>query len=184
MPWRAAAYHAPLLAFQAQTTSGFSSLSVAALDGASKLILIGSMLIGGDIGSTAGGVKVFRVLVVIKLLRLLVVRASMPRHAVYRMRVGERQPDDAEILAAVTVVLAYLILAACSWLPFLLLGYDPLNALFEVVSALATCGLSAGIAGPDLHPLLKGVLCVDMLAGRLEVIALLVVLYPRTWVRS
>ena len=42
-------------------------------------------------------------------------------------------------------------------------------------------GLSTGITAPDLDPWLKGVLCLDMLLGRLEVLALLVVLYPRTW---
>ena len=54
-------------------------------------------------------------------------------------------------------------------------------ALFEVVSATGTVGLSTGITAPDLHPVLKGVLCLDMLLGRLEIIALLVLLYPRTW---
>jgi trk system potassium uptake protein TrkH len=42
-------------------------------------------------------------------------------------------------------------------------------------------GLSSGITRPGLEPLLKGVLCFDMLAGRLEIIAILVVLYPRNW---
>jgi trk system potassium uptake protein TrkH len=60
-------------------------------------------------------------------------------------------------------------------------GHAPLDALFEVVSATGTVGLSTGITAPDLQPLLKGVLCLDMLLGRLEIIALLVLLYPRTW---
>ncbi len=60
---------------------------------------------------------------------------------------------------------------------FLALGYDPLDSLFEVVSATATTGLSAGISWPGLEPALKGVLCLDMLAGRLEIVALLVLLY-------
>jgi trk system potassium uptake protein TrkH len=63
-----------------------------------------------------------------------------------------------------------------------LFGYDPLDALFEVVSATATVGLSTGISRPELETVLKGVLCFDMLAGRLEIIALLVILYPRNWV--
>jgi len=61
------------------------------------------------------------------------------------------------------------------------MGYDPLDALFEVVSATGTVGLSTGITGPELPPLLKGVLCADMLMGRLEILAWLVILYPRTW---
>jgi trk system potassium uptake protein TrkH len=66
-------------------------------------------------------------------------------------------------------------------LPFAACGCDPLNSLFEVVSALGTVGLSAGISRPDLPTALKHVLCADMLLGRLEIIAWLVLLYPRTW---
>jgi trk system potassium uptake protein TrkH len=70
---------------------------------------------------------------------------------------------------------------AASWLPFLFYGYDPLDSLFEVVSATGTVGLSTGITASSLDTALKLVLGVDMLFGRVEVIALLVVLYPPTW---
>ncbi|NIQ97004.1 MAG: TrkH family potassium uptake protein, partial [Desulfuromonadales bacterium] len=68
-----------------------------------------------------------------------------------------------------------------SWLPFLYYGYNPLDALFEVVSATATVGLSSGITDGAMPVLLKYVLCADMLFGRLEFIAWMVLLYPRTW---
>jgi trk system potassium uptake protein TrkH len=55
-------------------------------------------------------------------------------------------------------------------------------ALFEVVSATGTVGLSAGLSSPELAPALKLVLCADMLLGRLEFVALFVLLGPRTWV--
>jgi len=61
------------------------------------------------------------------------------------------------------------------------MGYEPIDALFEVVSAVGTVGLSSGITSSDLPTLLKGMLCADMLMGRLEIIALLIILYPRTW---
>jgi trk system potassium uptake protein TrkH len=61
------------------------------------------------------------------------------------------------------------------------MGHPPLDALFEVVSAVGTAGLSAGISGPELHPFLKGVLCADMLMGRLEILAWLVLVSPGTW---
>ncbi|MFC6673081.1 potassium transporter TrkG [Marinobacterium aestuariivivens] len=64
------------------------------------------------------------------------------------------------------------------------LAYDqpPLDALFEVVSATGTVGLSTGITRIGLDPVLKLVLGLDMLLGRLEIVALLVLLYPRTWI--
>ncbi|HBA65919.1 MAG TPA: cation transporter, partial [Methylococcaceae bacterium] len=62
-------------------------------------------------------------------------------------------------------------------------GYDPMDALFEVVSACSTTGLSTGITGSGLEPWLKAVLIADMLLGRVEFIAFLVFLYPRTWIK-
>jgi len=68
-----------------------------------------------------------------------------------------------------------------SWFVFLTMGEDPLGSLFEVVSATGTVGLSTGVSRPDLPALLKIVLCLDMLLGRLEIFAWLVVLHRGTW---
>jgi trk system potassium uptake protein TrkH len=72
-------------------------------------------------------------------------------------------------------------LIVLSWLIFLFYGYPPLPALFEVVSAVGTVGLSAGVTQADLPLALKTVLCIDMIAGRVEVVALLCCLYPGVW---
>jgi trk system potassium uptake protein TrkH len=56
-----------------------------------------------------------------------------------------------------------------------------LDSLFEVASALGTVGLSTGLCSPDLAASLKALLCIDMLLGRVEVLALLVAVWPRTW---
>jgi trk system potassium uptake protein TrkH len=85
------------------------------------------------------------------------------------------------MMRAMQVILLFVIITLLSWSAFVIMGYDPLDALFEVASATGTVGLSSGIARPELESILKGVLCFDMLAGRLEIIALLVILYPRNW---
>ncbi|WP_312914778.1 TrkH family potassium uptake protein [Candidatus Competibacter phosphatis] len=172
---------AAFLAISAQTTTGFANTPVSELPAAAQLVLIVSMGIGGDMGSTAGGIKILRWLVLIRLLRLLFARTAVPRHAVIEPYVAGRRLNDVELEAAIGIVTAYALAALLSWLPFLLYGVDPLAALFEVVSALSTCGLSAGVASPELHPLLKIVLCADMLMGRVEVMAFLILVYPRTW---
>lgn len=172
---------APLLAFSAQTTTGFSSVPVAQLNNASQLALMVSMLIGGSVGSTAGGIKALRLLILLRLLQLLVLRTRLPRHAVAEPRLGGDRLEPAEIERALLLILLFVIAIVLSWLPFLIAGYDPLGALFDVVSATATVGLSAGVTAADLHPFLKGVLCFDMLLGRVEILALLVLLYPGTW---
>jgi trk system potassium uptake protein TrkH len=115
-------------------------------------------------------------------LQLGIRRLSLPRHAVIDARLGDTEltPDDIE--NAGIVLLLFLLVIFLSWMAFLLFGHDPLDALFEVVSAAGTVGLSTGLCGAELEAPLKVVLCVDMLAGRIEVLALLVLLWPRTWI--
>jgi trk system potassium uptake protein len=172
---------AVLLATSAQSTTGFSTMPVAALDDASKLTLIGSMLAGGSVGSTAGGFKLLRLLLLLRVLQLILARAAAPPHAVFGLWLGGRRVDDEDLWRALLFILLFVLLVFLSWLAFVAHGYPALDALFEVVSATATVGLSTGITRPDLEPLLKFVLCFDMLAGRLEIFALLVVLHPGTW---
>jgi trk system potassium uptake protein TrkH len=174
--------HAPLMALSAQTGAGFSSLSVESLDPASKLVLIVSMFIGGGVGSTAGGIKILRLLILLRLLQLLIQRACMPAHAVVEPTLADHQLAGREIEHALLIILWFVVVIVLSWLLFLIHGYSPLDSLFDVVSATGTVGLSSGVTSPDLPFLLKAVLCLDMLLGRLEVVALLLVLYPRTWI--
>ena len=172
---------APLLAFSAQTTTGFSPLSAAGLDAASKAVLVLSMLVGGCIGSTAGGIKTFRILVLFTMLRIVLRRTRMPEHAVAEVRIGGRRVSDDEIEDALVMVLLFVVVVVLSWIPFVAMGYNALDSLFEVASATATTGLSSGITGPDLPDLLRFVLGADMLMGRLEIVAVLVLFYPGTW---
>ncbi len=170
-----------LMGMSAQSTTGFSTLAVADLDDASKIAMIGSMLVGGSVGSTAGGFKLLRLLLLLRLVQLVVARAAAPRHAVIEARLGGRRVDDEDLWRAMLLMVMFMLLVFLSWLAFVAHGYPALDALFEVVSASATVGLSTGITRPDLEPFLKAVLCFDMLAGRMEIFALLVVLYPGTW---
>jgi len=173
---------APLLALSAQSTTGFSPIPIAALGPGAKLLLILAMVTGGSLGSTAGGLKLLRVLVALRVLQWMVLRTRLPKDAVATPHVGGQEIGEHEIARVLALFVAFLALIGVSWLPFLLLGYAPLDSLFEVVSAVGTVGLSTGIARPDLETGLKLVLCADMLLGRLEILAFLVAFSPRTWI--
>lgn len=179
-PWEALR-HGLLTATAVQTTAGFSTLEIAALDAFPMGLLILAMVVGGSVGSTAGGVKLLRVLVLLRLIQSYLRRAAAPEHAVVEARLGGRRLEGEEIQRALLVILLFVLLVLLSWLAFLAHGYPPLQSLFEVVSAAGTVGLSAGITADGLPALLKLVLCLDMLAGRLEIVALLVTVYPATW---
>jgi len=141
-----------------------------------------SMAIGGGVGSTAGGIKILRLLIVINLLWVLLKNASASVHAVINPRLAGRRMNETEIQEALLIILLFVAIILLSWLPFLFMGYNPLDSLFEVVSATATVGLSAGVVSSEMPNLLKGILCIDMLLGRLEILAWLIMVYPRTWI--
>jgi trk system potassium uptake protein TrkH len=170
-----------MTALSAQSTTGFSVLAPASLDPTSRLLLIFSMLAGGGVGSTAGGIKLLRVLIVLSLIRHMIMRSRLLEHAVTPKRFLGRTWSDEALLGVLLVVVLHLLVVGLSWMAFLPYGYDPLDALFEVVSACGTVGLSTGITSASLPVPLQLVLMADMLLGRLEVVAVLVFLAPRTW---
>jgi len=179
--WIQALRHGALNAFSAQSTAGFSTLDISQINAGAKLTLIFSMFLGGGAGSTAGGIKIIRLLILVQVLYIFLQRPSMPRQAVAEASLGRRRLGTDELQNALSIVFLFLTFIAISWLVFVGMGHNPLDSLFEVVSAIGTVGLSTGISAPELHPILKGVLCADMLLGRLEIIAWLVLFYPRTW---
>ena len=181
MNWLDAARHGLLLGISAQSTTGFSSLDLSALNPLSLGILIVAMVIGGGAGSTAGGFKILRLLILLRLIRLSIQRTAMPAHAVSDLRLDDKTLESDEIERGLVLIILYMIVILVSWLIFLAYGHEPLHALFEVSSAVGTVGLSSGLTSHALEPFLKVVLCIDMTLGRLEIIALLVVFYPATW---
>ena len=180
-PWSENLGHAMLMSLSAQTTTGYASLDINGLDNTAKLLLIIAMLCGGGVGSTAGGIKLLRLLILARLVLLLIQRSAMPSHAVSQITLGNRPLESDDIVRTLVLILMFIIVILLSWLLFLAYGYAPLDSLFEVVSAVGTVGLSTGITRPGLETVLKIVLELDMLLGRLEILALLIVLYPRTW---
>jgi trk system potassium uptake protein TrkH len=139
------------------------------------------MLIGGSLGSTAGGMKLLRLLILYRVLQLYFMRTAVPERAVLTPRLGAVALGNDDIRQSLILMTLFTLSLIVSWLAFLAYGYPAMDSLFEVSSALATTGLSTGISHESLPATLKLVLCLDMLLGRLEVFALLVLLYPRTW---
>lgn len=166
----------------AQTTAGFSSMPLNNLPSWLLILVSLSMAIGGGVGSTSGGIKLGRLLFIIQWTKLFAIRTAVPS-STYISATGRAKQLDQKILEDVIVVTScFFIVLLLSWMVFLVYGYPPIESLFEVTSALATAGLSAGVAKQDLPDVLKIVLCIDMLFGRLEMLALFILFLPRTWV--
>jgi len=180
--WMESLRHGTINSLSALSTAGFSSINIADLESGSKFILILTMAVGGSAGSTAGGIKIIRLLILFKLLSLMIRRFGAPEHMVDETRLGGRKLEQHTLISAAMFVILFIVSIALSWLPFLFLGHQPLDSLFEIISALGTAGLSSGMTSQELHPLLKAVLCADMMLGRLEIIVWLVFFYPGTWI--
>lgn len=167
------------LVVSAQTTAGFSTINVAALPSVALLALCVFMAIGGGAGSTSGGIKMDRVLLILQIAKRAVTRTALPDQVKLG---GSRVGDIRQLEDAITLVFLFFTTLVISWLIFVAYGFPALPALFEVTSALATVGLSAGITSEALPSELKMLLCFNMLLGRLEIIAALVMLAPRSWI--
>jgi trk system potassium uptake protein TrkH len=182
LPGDAAGGLGTLLLTQASalTTAGFSVAPMPAAP-ALLVVLLAAMVVGGGAGSTAGGIKVDRVATMLRMIGLTLLRLRTPPRAVTTLKQGGAPVSGDRIVSLVAVVACYGLTALLAWIVFLASGAAPLAALFDIVSALSTVGLSSGLTGPELAPHLKLVLAATMFLGRLEFLAVLVALSPATW---
>lgn len=137
------------------------------------------MAMGGATSSTTGGVKAIRVAVVFKSIVNEVRRVLLPssaREAIRYYHLGEQTLTPELSRNAMLVFLLFLVTYMLGAMAGVIYGLDPLEAILESVSCTNNCGISTGIVSPDLPVALKAIYMVQMLAGRLEFVALLATL--------
>lgn len=161
--------------FQAVTprTAGFNTLDYAAMHDSTTLMTLSLMLVGGGPSSTAGGIKVTTLIVL-----MLATLAFFRRQE--RLHIFGRSLGISEIMKvlALTALSLFMVL---SGLFVISIGHDGdfLDLLFEVCSAFGTVGLSRGATG-ELDEIGRLVICVIMFAGRLGPLTLAFFLATRT----
>jgi len=160
------------------TTTGFSTVSYGHWNAFGLFLLIILMLIGGGTCSTAGGIKQFRVYMLLKMLWWEIKRYLVPPTAVMERPIweGSRRVfvDDARIrqvmvfifLYLATYVLGVMILCAC--------GFNLVDSLFEFASAIGTVGLSVGVTSSRMPDCALWSEIIAMFLGRLELIVVIV----------
>lgn len=120
-------------------TAGFNSIDVGAMTDAGKLFTIVLMFIGGAPGSTAGGVKVTSIVVLI-----IYIKATLTRTMGYNV-FGRRIDDDALRKAAAIFCINLTLATAASIVLCVFQNFNGIDALLEVFSAIGTVGMSAGL---------------------------------------
>jgi len=177
--------HGTFQAVSIGTTAGFTTAAFYDWPGFLAILLLFASFVGGCAGSTGGGIKQIRLLLLIKqgmreITRLIHPSAQIP------VRVGDRTVPP-RVVEAVwgffalyvgSFVLMYLMLAAT--------GIDLMTAFSAVAASINNLGPGLGGVGAhyaDLHDPAKWILCFAMLLGRLEIFTLLVLLSPAFWQR-
>jgi potassium uptake TrkH family protein len=154
--------------FQSVTTrtAGFNTVPIGDLQQPTLVLMTMLMVIGASPVSTGGGIKTVTFAILLLALRSMIT-------GVERVEVWGRTLPIRTLLAALSMFVIYMMSVVASL--FLLLSFDPhlpiRDALFEVISALSTVGLSTGITA-DLSAASKLVLCADMIIGRIGPISL------------
>jgi trk system potassium uptake protein TrkH len=172
--------HSAFQLVSAITCTGFQSADLGVWSPTGKLLLAAAMFIGGAAGSTAGGIKVMRMLILLKGVQWRFRKIVSPRRAIVPFRIGLSTIDESEVGQRLedAALIAFL------WLIFLGLGiiillhtasqeYTLSDVVFEVASAQGNVGLSVGITQPTMSLASKLALCFNMWIGRLEIIPVL-----------
>ncbi|MFH1848880.1 MAG: potassium transporter TrkG [archaeon] len=154
------------------TTTGYSIVPMK-LPSIMLFVITLCMLAGGSMVSTAGGLKLFRIFVVFRSIPWMIRKLSSPASAVVRFKAGEKAMSESSVLTMHVFISLYLIILIAGTLVFMIFGYSFFDSAFQLISALSTVGLqSVSIAG--MNVVLKGILILAMLLGRLEIFPLVV----------
>lgn len=168
------------------TTTGFTSHDFSLWGGFAENIALLLMLIGGCTGSTVGGIKVFRILAMFKLVRAQLHRQIFP-HGTFRVTYNGENISDSIRAGVATYIFMYLLLLTALTLAIALFGLDFRESLAAAATALGNNGPGLG---PNIGPCctfqtvpdgVKWLMSFGMLAGRLEILILFIPFSRAFW---
>lgn len=180
-------HHAAFQVVSIMTTTGYGTVDFEQWPAFSKAILLSLMFIGASAGSTGGGLKVSRVLLLMKSIRRTIRKALHPRRVqpVYMdgRAVSEEVCDNVNAYLAIYCVILVLSFAIIS-----VDGFSIGTNFSAVASCFNNIGPGFELVGATQNfsiysDLSKIILSLDMLLGRLEIFPLLLLLSPDTWSR-
>lgn len=169
------------------TTTGFSSTDFNQWPALSKTVLVLLMFVGACAGSTGGGLKVSRILILCKAAKKEFQLYLHP-NAVKKIKMDDKNISH-DILRSTNIYISvYLLIFAASVLLIAIDNFDLVTNFTAVTATLNNIGPGFEIVGPmgnfsSFSYLSKGVLIFDMLAGRLEIFPLLLLFFKGTWKR-
>lgn len=170
------------------TTTGFSTTNFDKWPVIAKYVLTFLMFIGACAGSTGGGIKISRLIILIKSGLRDIKKAINPR-SVETVKLDRRTVDEPIVKTTSVFLGTYMLLMAVSMLIVSIDGRDLVTTSTAVISCMGNIGPGLGAVGPygnfaDFSVVSKLMLAFDMLAGRLELIPMLMLFSPYAWSRK
>lgn len=170
------------------TTTGFSTTNFDTWPMIAKFVMVFLMFIGACAGSTGGGIKVSRLIILIKSGLRDIKKAINPR-SIETVKVDRRTVEEPVVKSVSVFFATYILIAAASMFVVAIDGRDFTTTSTAVIACIGNIGPGLGAVGPygnfaDFSVLSKLVLCFDMLAGRLELIPMLMIFSPYAWSRK
>lgn len=167
------------------STTGFATENFDLWPTLSKVILVMIMFVGACAGSTGGGIKVSRIIILIKGVIREFRYALHPRQ-VKKITIDQKPIDDEVVRSVNSYIVCYFVVFAASVFAISLEGHDLVTTFTSVVSAINNVGPGLAKVGPAGNFAFfsipsKLVLIFDMLAGRLELLPMLLLFHPATW---
>ena len=170
------------------TTTGYATTDFDLWPALSKTLLVTLMFIGACAGSTSGGIKVSRILILLKTIRKELSLIIHPRQ-VKKIRMDGHPVDHETLRSANVFLVVYFVLLLTSMLLISVDEFDFSTNFTSVVTVLNNIGPGLNLVGTTQNfsifsPFSKFVLMFDMLAGRLELFPMMILLMPSTWKRK
>lgn len=167
------------------TTTGFATADYGQWPAMSQIILLACMFIGASAGSTGGGVKCLRVLLVLKYCYRELISLVHPK-AVAHIKIGGRSVSDDIIRSVIGFLALYLGLFVICSILLAAMGVDFFTSLGAVAASIGNIGPGFGMVGPAgnyaaVPALGKWLLAWCMLLGRLEIYTVIIFLVPEFW---
>ncbi len=177
--------HASFQVSTIMTTTGYATTDFDMWPMFSKGILMLLMVVGACAGSTGGGLKCARLLILMKSLRRNIHKVIRP-NKVELVRVNHKATDESVVDNANAYLCAYMVIIVVSFLLLSLDGFSVATNLSATLACFNNIGPGIDLVGPVgnyamFSPLSKIVLILDMLAGRLEIFPLLILFSRYTW---
>ncbi len=167
----------------AMTTTGFTTAGFHTWPGFIPVLLICIAFIGGCAGSTAGGMKVYRIILLYRQ-SIREFRRLIHPHAIIPVKIGGQKISDTIISAVWGFFFLYIASFVVMTILLTATGLDAETAYSAVGACITNLGPALGQAGPNyasLNDTAKIILSIAMLLGRLEIYTLLVILTPSFW---